>query len=431
MSDHKIELIPGGIRIERLVVESSETRAFLEAGLETEWPDRLTRAIQVGVVALERALVTQDLHYVRTAVEDLLAEVRTEVIQSLPAALEEELRGTLGAEEGQILHPVAEAVRSAAAKLDDIKKLVDDDLDPAREGSVLHKKLAAMSRLLDETSTESIAYKLNDKLSRVAQKDGTLSQSVKQVVREELEPYKERVNELVALLEQKAGAAGVIQKTTLAGDPFEQEVYQLLRTAFHRGGCQVEWVGPRNETGDVLLTFDEEAGDYKVIVEAKYSATQEWGEKGIATEMEKAMKQYDADYGLFVSSGIDAVKPSVNYWYQGASELGPWLAVTFDDAIEAVRVLRIQHYKRTRLSGSDTVDAAVAGDQLKVILHKIKEIGKAKRALKRIKDSAEDLHKLLSDMRSGVTRAVTEASAALHIEDAGADLEDEAEDDED
>lgn len=428
MSEPKIQLVPGGVHVQDLIIESPDARAFLESVPEAEWSDRLLRAIQVGVVALERALVTQDLHYVRSAVEDLLADVRSELINNLPLAVEDELKSTLGSDEGQILHPVAQAVEAAASKLDEIKRLVDDDLDPTKEGSVLHAKLEAMRRLLDEENMNSIPSKLSRELAKVADKDGALSQSVKQVVKDELEPYKDRVNELVSLLEQQAGAAGVISKTTLAGDPFEERVFHLLRDAFHRGGCRVEWVGPRNETGDVLLTFNEEAGDYRIIVEAKYSTSQEWGEKGIATEIEKAMKQYDADYGVFVSSGIAAVRPSVNYWYDGASELGPWLAVTFDDAVEAVRVLRIQHYKRQSSIGGGAIDAAVAGDQLKIILHKIKEIGRAKRSLKAIKDSAEDLRKLLTDMRTGVKKAVEDASAALQIPDVG-EIGDEGDED--
>ena len=71
MAESRIEITEGGIRIADLEIPRKEVADFFLTVPEEEWETTVIRAIEIGVLSLERSRSGQDLDFVKRQVESL------------------------------------------------------------------------------------------------------------------------------------------------------------------------------------------------------------------------------------------------------------------------------------------------------------------------------------------------------------------------
>jgi hypothetical protein len=135
----------------------------------------------VGVFCLERAQVGQDLDFVRREIDSLVYRVK-DVLQSLPEQTQNQVAAKIGTGEGQVLAPVQKLVndvsKAASDKIEDIRGLLQQEVDPTKEASALGKALQALRNLLDPNRTDSVQGCLAGAVGQVTGEAGPLAKAV-------------------------------------------------------------------------------------------------------------------------------------------------------------------------------------------------------------------------------------------------------------
>ena len=147
MAEKHIEVIETGIRIRELEIPRKDVADYLRAIPEEGREAAFIQAIEVGVFCLERATGSRDIEFVRRQVEGLIAHV-TGAVGGIPNAVEKELVERIGTGEGQVLSPIVRLVndvsRTATERLQEVQKLLAQEIDPGRESSTLGKALTML-----------------------------------------------------------------------------------------------------------------------------------------------------------------------------------------------------------------------------------------------------------------------------------------------
>lgn len=424
MGEAKIQLIDKGVLLQDVAVPSEDAWKFLMESPEEEWEPRLLRAIEIGVWALQRALDTGSMDFIKNQAKEILGGVEGK-LAALPGDIESGLRDKLGTAEGQLLAPINALITNAKTDAESVirrvKQEVEDlytlHLDPEQESSSLARKLQIIKDLLDSTKDGSVQKELKAAVGMVTAADGALAQNVKSLVDAALAPFKEEIDAITAKITQHDLITGIVERTTLKGESFQERVYEELLRAFGQSGCIVENIGGDNKTGDVLLSFTEGAGDhkfaYKIIVEAKEERGNNKGITDLNRILSAAMDRRAADGAAFIAP-VEAFTNETRYWHQGHVDRGPWVSTTLENAVEAVRFLRITlHLERN--GGDGEVDVDGAAKQLRVIKDTLRKKADVLRKLRDIETAADTARGLVNDMHTSIDDAATALEGSLGL----------------
>src|SRR6516165_7679674 len=133
MAHGSITVLGSGIRISDLEVPRKDVADFVRSAPEAERENILLRAIEVGVFCLERAGSARDLEFVRRQVESLLDKVQ-EAVGGIPQETQRTLIEKIGASDGQVLAPITSLVKEVSnamtTRVNDVRSLLAQDLDP-------------------------------------------------------------------------------------------------------------------------------------------------------------------------------------------------------------------------------------------------------------------------------------------------------------
>ena len=133
MDQAHVEISENSIYIHQLQVPVKEVADFFRSIPQAEHDFTLMKAIEVGVFCLERGRTAQDTDFVKRKMAELLSQVEQAVVD-IPARTEKSLLRQIGADDGQVLNPVKKLVNEAssetARRINDLKALLSEDLDP-------------------------------------------------------------------------------------------------------------------------------------------------------------------------------------------------------------------------------------------------------------------------------------------------------------
>lgn len=419
----KIQLVTDGVVLENLTVPSRDAWKFLNESPQDEWASRIVRAIEIGVWALQRALDSGSMDFVKNQAKEILGEVEGK-LQALPESVESGLRGQMGTDEGQLLRPVRDLIEKAKTDAEtvirdvktDVENLYKEHLDPGREGSTIAKKIRTIEQLLTP-GPGSVPDKVEEAIATVTSADGTLAQTVKALVTDALQPYRDDLSNIVKVITEHDAITSIVERTTLKGHSFQERVYQELLRAFGQSGCVVENIGGDNKTGDILLSFTE--GDrehkfaYKIIVEAKDETGKNKGVTALNDILAKAMDRRDAAAAAFIAPP-EAFTNETRYWHQGHVDQGPWVSTTPENAVEAVRFLRIKLHLG-RGGGTDEVDMEAAEKNLRVIHDTLRKKQAVLTQLDHITSAASSAEDLIEDIHKSIDGAAKSLEVALGL----------------
>jgi len=249
----RITVLDTGVRIEQLHVESRDVAQYLDALPEDRREQAMVDAIKVGVFCLERARAGQDLDFVRREIDSLVSRVKN-ALQSLPEQTQNQIAAKIGTGEGQVLAPVQKLVsdvsKAASDKIEDIRGLLQQEVDPTKETSALGKALQALRNLLDPNRTDSVQGCLAGAVGQVVGEAGPLAKAVRDVVSAALKPLEEKVTDLAREVRGREAAQEALEQTTRKGTPYEEEVLRVMQEWSQWHVAEVHHVGVDNQPGD-------------------------------------------------------------------------------------------------------------------------------------------------------------------------------------
>src|SRR5258706_13494106 len=115
MHQAHVEISEDSIQINHLEVPVKEVADFFRSIPPAEHAFTLMKAIEVGVVCLERGRTAQDTDFVKRKVAELLVQVENAVI-NIPKKAEENLLQKIGTGDGQVLNPVKKIIDDASSE---------------------------------------------------------------------------------------------------------------------------------------------------------------------------------------------------------------------------------------------------------------------------------------------------------------------------
>lgn len=423
----RIEIVHDGVLIHELDVPRKAVADYLREVPVLERGGALVHALEVGVFCLERASGARDLDFVRKQVEALLTGV-DRTVSGIPEALKGKLIEQLGTDDGQVLAPVQHLVDEVATvlteRLNGVRDLISDKIDPEKRSSTLGQALGALKDLLDPGRSDSIQSVLEEAVVDVASENGALVASVKVTVTEAMKPLADEVNRLGKQIAASDAAEEALRHTTKKGTPFEEQVVVDLQARASSIGAQVTHVGADNQPGDILIDFPESgvSGDAPTVAVEARDRTTPMGRKAIAETLDRAIAHRGAGAAIYVSRTRDGLAKEIGDWAEGTCERGPWIATTPEHLHTAIRFLLAQHRLAVMHDALPDVDRAAIEAQIQRIRTSLKRVTNINRSIGEIRDHAgavqDEAEQLRGDIRDALgcveelLRAVTDTASA-------------------
>jgi hypothetical protein len=417
MSDSTIQLSDEAVLISTLRVPGRDVVDYLRSLPDDQWAEALVQALQVGVYCLERARAAQDLDFVKRQVEGLLNTVQC-AVEKIPQETQRQLSAQIGTGDGQVLAPVQTLVKdvsmAASEKLEEIRRLLQDEVDPSRDTSALGKALRALRDLLDPMRTDSIQGALDTAVKQATSETGALAKSVREVVGEALKPLADNVADLSKEIRARDAASDALGNTTLKGETYEEEVVCVLRVWAQGLGQQVEHVGSDSQPGDVLVVCDEHDGhgNQKIVAEAK-DRQDGAGRKVISDIVSKAMATRGATGAIYVSKTRAGLASEVGEWAEGRCEQGRWVACTHEHLTTAIRFLIVQRRLELLRETPAAVDAVSVAAGIQRIRTALRRIATIKAKATEVRSCADAIQQESDHLRKEVEGALGEIEQAL------------------
>lgn len=296
-----VHVLPNGVVIDGLTITDPVTvqlvRARAEAG---EDPDKvIANAIEVGARVLDREqasatveLVRADLERSTRDVDEALAKRTDQVTQELARKVDE----LFGPESGQVTRALQRHFgdESSVAVQHRIRRAMEEVLNDSREKLLRQFSSADGSNPLADFKQAQIAM-----LKRLADQQDTNLRAMS----ERMTGLTLEVQKLQAEREKQAEVAAEHDRSTAKGRPYEEAVFEAVDAIARGQGDECDAVGDLpgagGRKGDVLVGIDGSTGPCRgrIVVEAKNSRR---SKKEALAELDDAMAQRDADYGIWV-----------------------------------------------------------------------------------------------------------------------------------
>jgi hypothetical protein len=423
-----IEVLDSGIRISDLDIPRKPIADYFREGPPDERELAFIEAVEVGVFCLERAAGARDLEFVRRQVEGLLTAVERAVGQ-VPLSVRDELLAKLGTQDGQVLAPmqrlVDDASRTLTDRLNGVRDLLADKIDPDDRTSSLGQALGTLKDLLDPRRSDSIQGCLAEAVRTVSGQDGAVARSVRETVSDAVKPLADEVNRLAQHLATEGAVDEALQSTTKKGQPYEVQVVSALQPWAAATGAAVSHVGPDNRPGDIVVEFPKNcvAGVAPTIVVEARDRSTPLGRKAIAENLDGAMAERGANAAIYLSHSLDGLAKEIGEWAEGTSERGSWVATTDEHLFIALRFLLVEHRLATVHESLPEVDRAALEAQIERIRTALKRVTNINRRVGEIRSQVgaiqDEAELLRSEIRDSLG-AIEDALRRGHVELAAA-----------
>ncbi|QCC51421.1 hypothetical protein DV733_09280 [Halapricum salinum] len=271
--------------IENAEIEDSEVVDHFTDIDPDERGEALKRALRVGVVTLELAETSGEEEYVERRFEELRRDLETEIDRiedqveekfgdngHVPQTLE-----THFGDDGKLREHIEDAFGEDGVFVERLDKELGEDGERIRKA-------------LDPDNEGSPTYRLEQRL------------------KDEIESIKEQVIEEEKESEMRS-------QTYFKGGDFEDSLHQILEEIVRQTPNNVEFTGDTpgeigRDVGDFVITLADTGQN--IVVEAK---TESYSLQDIKDEMEEAMQNRDAAYGLFVTDTLANLPRTKTGWF--------------------------------------------------------------------------------------------------------------------
>jgi len=418
LATERIEIIENKIFIQNLEISQRDIVAYLHDIPEEERKAALIEAIEVGIFSLQRAKNSQDTEFVKRQIESLLNDAQR-TVEKIPQAVEENLVGKIGSDDGQVLSPIRQLVEQVSLtntqRIDDVKNLLSQEIDPSRETSTIGRTLGELKKLLNPEWDGSVQKSFQLAVEGVTASNGTLSQSVKEVVSEAIRPLADEVDRLGKEIRGKREAESIIEQTTLKGEPYELEIVEMLQKWAQVTGAEIYHVGKDNQAGDILIKIlptSTLSAELSLVIEAKTDA-QSRGRKRISDTLQEAMATRQANAAIFLSHDRVGLANEIGEWAEGELERGPWVATVHEHLTTAVRFLIVkQRLDELRKSSAET-DPETIIKQVERIRTTLRKITNINTNVTKIRETADGISSEARGLKTDIEAALSQIESAV------------------
>ena len=414
----RVCVLDRGIRITDLEVPRKDVADFLRSVDETDVEVMLIQAMEVGVFCLERARVSQDTEFVRRQIDTLLNRVVT-TVNKIPDDTQKALIEKIGTRNGQILAPIKEMVDAAWRltndRVQEVRTLLTQEIDPDKETTTLGKALKTLRNLLDPKRSDSIQNTLEQAVKTVSAKDGSLARVVEEVVTEAVKPLANEVDKLAMEVRGREAAKEALEQTTQKGSNFEAEVLEDLQHWAEFAGAEIHYVGTDNRAGDILVKIPADGVLTKplvVIIETR-DRQSVVGRKVISDTLEKAMVERKASAAVYLSKTRAGLGVEIGEWAEGMTECGPFVACTHESLSIALRWLAIQERMVQAREKAADVDGAAIEKQAQRIRTSLDRVKAINRKVTDVRTSANDIQTEAEALRDEIRSSLTTIEDSL------------------
>lgn len=379
------------IQIHELTIHDDELVDYLTEFDEDRREEAIVRALKVGAATLRLSETTKDVEHVREAFESMRDELEDEIDE-----VQEDIDETFG-DEGR----VSSILERHFGDEGTLRKHIDDAFG---EGGIFSERL-------DEELGED-GERIQDALDPDV--EGTPTYRLRRTLEEEIEGIRD-------LLKKEEGVEETRRQTTLKGDDFEEVVEGLLDDLCYGTSHNYQYTGEQegeltdSKAGDFVVTLGDTS--QRLVIEAK--SEQGYTEPKIREQMESAIENRNADYGMFVSECEDYVPDKVGYLSEFDRR---YLAVSLsqDEEDEAdSRLFQIgfnwakMRAAQSALDAGGEVDPEAIQSKVDEVEDSLGRFQTVKKKCTNIRTNANDIDELLTEIADDVNGHLNEVRAEL------------------
>ncbi|MCE3267327.1 MAG: hypothetical protein K0S15_2036 [Solirubrobacterales bacterium] len=408
-----VRLVEDRIVIERMEIADRGTARVVrdQAGEGREPVETVSRAIEIGARVIESEGTAANVDFVNSQFQQHmggLAEQLTALLETGNEELAERIATSFGADRSD---SVQQQIRDLLIRANEHQRTELVRLFNAEEGAnPLHDFKASITGQVAEAAQrgERQAESLREMHSREAKE-----------MREQIALLKTEIARLTERREGDELLAEAEEAGTRKGRTFEELVHEHLEmlaagqddVAHHVGDTSSESGGKK---GDTVLELGACHGPTlaTVVVEAKnraLSKNEAW------TELNAAISERDADYGVLVVAGEKKVPKGLDDLteYQG----NKMIVVLDRDDPDPLALRLVYRYVRARVLASQSdglqVDAAGVRAASEDARARLKNVNKVRKSLTSITTSADRARSEVDDMVAGVERCLDQVESLI------------------
>jgi hypothetical protein len=296
----------GRVIVDNVVVDDPATAAFLDRRMATgdDAVAVVVDAIEIGARVLEREQTAVDAEFVRNEFEKVTREVETAFTDKARVVAEffgEKVDEVFGAENGHLAKELSRLFGegSSAAVQHQLRQVMLEQSARMREDLLRQFSSADGSNPLADFKAAHL---------RAARDAAARQEAQLESMREQMVALKLELASLRSEREKASEVAAEAARGTAKGRPYEDAVAEAV-DAIARGmgdDCDAvgDFRGAGGRKGDVVVDIDGCSGSARgrIVFEAKHSRK---SRKEALSELEEAMAQRSADYGVWVVPSED------------------------------------------------------------------------------------------------------------------------------
>lgn len=392
--------------IDHLTLQDAGLAAFAAERPADERPALVSRALRIGLLALQDAGASLDVDLVRREFEAMVRQAES-LNERVATQVDEVMRQNFADGEGRLPRTLEAFLGDRGQLRTFTRELFDEDRRDSAIGrmrillgSYFEGDGSRLAQLLDPTRLGSPLHQFRDEVSK---------------------GFSQLNDRLTAI--EAAGAARARERARSAakGADFEDLLEAMLVEALRGGDHLVERTSDvtghvlGSKKGDFIVTLDPAAtrgAVVRIVVEAKDRAI---SGRAMRDELAEARRNRDAAVGLVVFSATHApagiapfdVRMGDVYCVIDAADPQP---ATLDAGLRLARLLALA----TSRQPDDAVDATAVGEALDRIRAELDAVRALKTRLTTIGSAARAVNAGLDDLRDGIVARIAEAEAALH-----------------
>jgi hypothetical protein len=418
MASDAIRVNQRSLQVTSLEIRQKNVIEFFRGTPSSRRTETFIHVLELGVTCFARARMSQDVELVRSQLAAVLTGVEA-TLDRLPEKTERALLQRIGTTDGQVLSPIKQMVeiasRATSEKINQVRTLLEQEIDPGKETTTLGRTLKNLRDLLDPKRGDSIHASFDFALRSLSSSDGALVKTVRQAVLETVKPLAEEVDELAKEIRAREAARSALLQTTKKGFEYEDEVMAELVPWARVVGAELNRVGGDNRPGDFVLRIAGNGLSGKritIVVEARNRQASA-GRKSITDTLSRAMAERNANAAVYVTRSREGLGREIGEWCEGLVDRGPYVACTDDHLCTALRFVIVQH-RFTELKASlPEVDAELIGLQIARIRTSLEKIRTINKKVTEIRIGASDIQNEAESLRDEVRASLSSLEDAI------------------
>ena len=374
-----------------------------------------------GNDAFFRAKTVQDTSYVDSAIASALYAFKRDA-GSIPSQIRDELVSIVGIGDGQALEPIFSGLTSISTNIDGKATTLNDSLNLDSKTSMLSVAFDEVNGMLDPDTEGSIQHTLNQAISDIAEEDGTLVNSVQNIINSVLEtrigPLEVICKAIDTYIKVKDGVEQAESNSTKKGASHEENVHTIAKKWVESHGGSALHSGGDNNPGDHVLEVPMPSGPtMKIVIESKDESTAR-GSKWISDKLFASMELRKCTTGLWISKTENGLSPTqIGDWGLGNNALGGWLATTVDNTSTALTYLRaMEIVNRAKAIDSEVdIDFKQLKEVCETIKNSVKKVQNIRTMAGQIITNAGNIKTEADELRSQINADVTKIESMIKI----------------